>query len=84
MDYSSLAGIHFAKEKRRSACANPVRRKIGHRTQLCFPGRAKPFNVAHDPLTIGKTPTKRLSYQMLYGLEELATLDLQQTRIGAA
>jgi hypothetical protein len=60
MDNPPLAGIHFAKNKRRSSRANPIGSVLSHRSQLCFPRRAETFHVANEALAFGKGPAKRL------------------------
>jgi hypothetical protein len=81
MDYSALTGIHFAKDKRCSARANAICCKVSHRSKLCFSGRAKTFNVADEALALSEGPPECLIDQVLYGLQEFATLDLQQAGI---
>jgi hypothetical protein len=77
MNYSPLAGVHFAKYKRPAATTNTIRRQLSHRPQLGFSRSAKSFNVADEVLAISQVSSKSLIGQVLHRLEEFSSLCLQ-------
>src|SRR6266404_4120952 len=51
---------------------------ISHRTQFCFAGGTKSFNVANEALAFRKHSAECLIHQMLNCLQEFSTFNLQQ------
>ncbi len=77
MNYTPLAGIHFAENEGSPTLAHPRGSVIGHRAKLSLARRPKAFNIANDSLSLRRCAAERLVQQVLKGQKQLTALGLQ-------